>query len=136
DAPDLERWCLVILSNQGFNGLETCPIKISAQHEVQSQRNDQSKPKPTALFAARKQPFGLESVEVVEIRNSHCLPGSQHTTFGVWSMLDLGSKLQGNTPPKSGVFGSEAEINLSTAARLLDERSRSTPNFIGHARLG
>jgi hypothetical protein len=36
------------------------------------QRNDQSKPEPAALFAAREQSFGFEPVKIVEIGNSHC----------------------------------------------------------------
>ena len=40
DALDLERWRLPIWSAQGFHSLKTRPVKISAEREVYSQRND------------------------------------------------------------------------------------------------
>jgi len=71
------------LSNQGFHRLKTRPVKVSAQGEVESQRNDQSKPEPAALFAAREQAFGFEPAKIVKIGYSHCLTGSQHITSGM-----------------------------------------------------
>ena len=72
DSPDLERGSLRVLGEYGLHRLETCPVKISAERDVQSQGNNQSKPQPIALFAARKQTFGLKAGEIVEVGNSHC----------------------------------------------------------------
>src|SRR5262249_16133069 len=89
DAADLERGRLFVLNHQVLHRLETRPVKISAERQVYSQRNDQSKPEPTAFFDAREQSFSLEPVEVVEIGNSHCLLGAEDTTFERASHAEL-----------------------------------------------
>src|SRR5260370_10683562 len=72
DSLDLEGRRSRRFREYGVGSLKTGAVKIGAKREVQSHRDNQAKPEPTALFAAGKQSFGLECVQIIELRNSHC----------------------------------------------------------------
>src|SRR4029450_5159439 len=86
---------------------------------MQSQRDNQSKPKPTAFFAAREQSFGFEPVKVVEIGNSHCGSNISHLALRA-------------TVPESG----PCACGLCSSSRPLNKRCRGPPDFICHTCFG
>ena len=81
DTFDRERGCLLHLCKDCIERLKTRSIKISAERDVQRERNGQAKPEPTALFAACQKRAVLK---IIELGNSHnCVPTNRQRTENV-----------------------------------------------------